>query len=308
MWKKTFFWALLVPALAWAEMEDVNGPPLVTARAWALMDGTTGEIVGGHDLDVPKKAASTTKMMCLTVVLDLVQRDASMLDEWVKVSAFAAATKGSRAGLAEGEEIQVRHALYALMLPSGNDMANALAEHFNDRLELHGDESPTSLRTEIYQTRSRFIGEMNRTARRLGMVNTQYRSALGDGGSAEDATTTAHDLLILARAAMGREAFRQVVGTVQYEAPIRLVGGGERIGQWQNTNELLKLENYDGVKTGTTPTAGACLVASGRHKGRHLYLALLGSSGSAARYVDARNLFRWGWQQREPERESSALR
>jgi D-alanyl-D-alanine carboxypeptidase (penicillin-binding protein 5/6) len=299
MWKKRFLMLLLVPLLAGAEVEDVNGPPLVTARAWALMDGATGQILDGHDGEVPQKAASTAKMMCLLVVLDLAAQDAAVLDEWVKVSAFAAATKGSRAELAEGEQIQVRHALYALMLPSGNDVANALAEHFNERFEAPGEESPASLRVEIYQTRRRFIAEMNRTARRLGLVKTQYRSALGDGGGAEDATTTAHDLLVLARVAMGREAFRQVVGTVRYEAPIRLVEGGERMGQWENTNELLKLENYDGVKTGTTVTAGACLVASGRHQGRHLLVAVLGSSSSAARYVDARNLFRWGWQQAE---------
>lgn len=261
------------------------------------MDVETGEMVGSHNADLPSKAASTTKMMCLTVVLDLVDKVPLVLDEMIKISAFAASIKGSTADLAEGETIQVRHALYALMLPSGNDMATALAEHFNERFELPGEECPASLRTAVYQTRSRFIAEMNRTAKRLGMANTQYRSALGDGGSATDPTTTARDLLVLTRAGMGREAFRKVVSTAVYEAPIKLADGGERMGRWENTNELLKWTNYDGVKTGTTVTAGACLVASGQHEGRHLYLVLLGSSGSAARYVDARNLFRWGWRQ-----------
>lgn len=261
------------------------------------MDAVTGEMVGGVDADAPSRAASTTKMMCLTVILDLAHKEPLVLDEMVKISAYAASIKGSTAELAEGEAIQVRHALYAMMLPSGNDMTTALAEHFNERFELPGEESPASLRTEVYQTRSRFIAQMNRTAQQLGMKNTQYRSAFGDGGSRDDPTTTARDLLVLTRAGMGREPFREVVGRAVYEAPIKLADGGERMGRWENTNELLKWTNYDGVKTGTTVTAGACLVASGQHEGRHLYLVLLGSSGSAARYVDVRNLFRWGWRQ-----------
>lgn len=297
MWTKAFIIALSFTVGVLAETEEVNGLPVVTARAWALMEADSGKVIGGHDLDKPMKTASTTKMMSLMVVLDATDKEPPLLDEPIKISALAAATKGSRADLTEGEEILVRHAFYAMMLPSGNDMANALAEHFNGRFDPPGEESPASLGTEVYQTRGRFIAEMNRTARRLGMKNTQYRSAFGDGGSAEDPTTTARDLLVLARAAMARESFREVVGTVIYEAPIKLPDGGERMGHWENTNELLKWTNYDGVKTGTTVTAGACLVASGRHEGRHLLLALLGSSGSTARYVDARNLFRWGWQQ-----------
>lgn len=76
---------------------------------------------------------------------------------------------------------------------------------------------------------------------------------------------------------------------------MRTAGGGERAAAWENTNPLLAFDNYDGIKTGTTNTAGHCLVASGQHQGRRLFLALLGSAGEKAREVDARNLFRWVW-------------
>ena len=57
------------------------------------------------------------------------------------------------------------------------------------------------------------------------------------------------------------------------------------------------LPGYDGIKTGSTPSAGSRLVASGHLGDRHLHVAVLGSTTDAGRYVDTRNLFRWAWRQ-----------
>lgn len=59
------------------------------------------------------------------------------------------------------------------------------------------------------------------------------------------------------------------------------------------------MDGYSGIKTGTTEAAGACLVACGEREGSRLIVVVLGSDSPAARYVDARNLFRWAWRQRE---------
>ncbi|MFK7819583.1 MAG: serine-type D-Ala-D-Ala carboxypeptidase, partial [Planctomycetaceae bacterium] len=55
-------------------------------------------------------------------------------------------------------------------------------------------------------------------------------------------------------------------------------------------------EGYDGVKTGTTTNAGACLVSTAERDGHRLIVSILGSTSSDARYVDAQNLYRYGWQ------------
>ena len=68
------------------------------------------------------------------------------------------------------------------------------------------------------------------------------------------------------------------------------------IQKWTATNRLLAIEGYDGVKTGTTSAAGACLVSKSRRGGRALILIVLGSRSSEARYTDTRNLYRWAWQ------------
>lgn len=139
---------------------------------------------------------------------------------------------------------------------------------------------------------------MNRQAASLGMSNTVYRLPYGDGGTAEDRTTSARDLLILARAAMQNPLFRKYVGTRDHKATVRTADGGSRVVSWTNTNQLLSLEGFDGIKTGTNTGAGACLVSSGRRGDDHLLVVVLGCTSREGRYVDSRNLYRWAWLQR----------
>ena len=73
--------------------------------------------------------------------------------------------------------------------------------------------------------------------------------------------------------------------------------GYQRNLTWKNTNRLLKIDGYVGMKTGTTDQAGACLVSVAQREQQRLHLVVLGSSSSTARYVDSRNLFRWAWLQ-----------
>ncbi len=286
--------SLITPAFA-SDSEDLDAPPVVTAGAWVIADPADGKLLWSLNPDEPRKTASTTKIMCAFVVLELAQKDPAVLDEWVSISKLADSTAGSTADLMAGEQIRVRDALYALMLPSGNDMGNAFAEHFHPRLQPPGDETPDSAKSPASATRMNFIAEMNRTARRIGMANTTYRIAYGDGGTAEDRTTTARDLVTLTIAARKNPLFREVVSTAKYAAKVRQPDGTERDAEWENTNELLKLANYDGVKTGTTPSAGRCLVASGTHEGRGLLVVVLASTSGESRFADSRNLFRWAW-------------
>lgn len=289
----------VIPLAAVAEKpaEDLRSPPPVTAKSWLITDLESGREIAAHLPDEPRKAASTTKIMCAYVILELARENTAVLEEWITLSKLADSTAGSTAELKEGEQVRVRDGLYALLLPSGNDMGNAFAEHFHPRLQPPGEETPERVKTPTYATRMNFIAEMNRTAQRLGMSTTTYRISYGDGGEPTDYTTTARDLATLTRAARQHAIFRQVVATTDYHATVRLADAGEREAHWKNTNELLQLANYDGVKTGTTPSAGRCLVATGSHQGRSLLIITLGSTSDEARFTDSRNLFRWAWSQ-----------
>ncbi|MED5448297.1 MAG: D-alanyl-D-alanine carboxypeptidase, partial [Planctomycetota bacterium] len=104
--------------------------------------------------------------------------------------------------------------------------------------------------------------------------------------------------LTLARAGWKMKRFRHYVGTRQHGCRLVGPGGRQRNIVWRNTNRLLPTEGYDGVKTGTTSAAGACLVSTGRRGKDRLFVVVLGAAASAARYTDSRNLYRWAWIQR----------
>lgn len=237
--------------------------------------------------------------MCAYTVFRLAEKASAIMEEWVDITELAGTTTGSTAYLKPGEWVQIRDALMGMLLPSGNDAGNALAKHFHPRLAPPDNALlKAGLDNPLLKTRSHFMAEMNRFAREIGMTQTIYRSSFGDGGTEDDRTTTAGDLIFLAFAAMQRPDFRQAVATRYHEARIDTPDGGTRQTVWTNSNELLGLDlGYDGIKTDVTFHAGHCLIASG-HRGKdRLYVVILGSTSEEAQCSDARNLFRWAWAQ-----------
>ena len=290
--------------------EQLDGPPLVTCKAWAIADGRTGEFLFGLNEDQKRDNASTTKVMTAHLVLKLANDDPKVLDEVVTFSKRADETNGSTSDIQAGESLTVGELLYGLMLPSGNDASVALAEHFGNRFPPSNDsEGKAAANDKQPQAKTddpldRFIAEMNREAKRLGMENTTFKNP--HGLTVEGHGTSARDLTILAHAALQNEHFRHYVSTRQHSTKVTAADGSQRQVSWQNTNQLLGIKGYDGVKTGTTGAAGACLVASGRRGEDCLLVVVLGSSSTDARYVDTRNLFRWAWQQRANPKLSGA--
>jgi D-alanyl-D-alanine carboxypeptidase (penicillin-binding protein 5/6) len=159
-------------------------------------------------------------------------------------------------------------------------------------------QSPNTLVGEAHPTNStsRFIAEMNRRAAELGMADTHYENP--HGLPAKGHQSSARDLVKLAYTAIQHPIFRSYVSTRQHATRVTGDGGYERNIIWKNTNKLLAIDGYLGVKTGTTTAAGACLVSWGERDGRELIVVVLGATHTDARYVDARNLFRWAWQQK----------
>ena len=211
-----------------------------------------------------------------------------MLDETITFSRRADETVGSSATVRVGESLSVREGLYGLMLPSGNDMAVAMAEHFGSRLRAPGvseDQDPLES----------FVDAMNREALRLGMTGTQYQNP--HGLTVKDHHSTCADLLKLSRAALESTLLKSIVKTRQRGCELTGAAGYTRNIVWKNTNQLLATDGYFGLKTGTTDAAGACLVSCSQRDSRSLIVIVLGASGSPARYSDSQNLHRWGWQQ-----------
>lgn len=264
--------------------DSPSGPPIVSCKAWAIADGETGKVLWGGNENGTRDPASTTKMMTAYVVLKLAEEDPKALDEIITFTKRADDTSGSTSDVAAGEKVSARELLYGLMLPSGNDASVAFAEHFGARLPGEDDEEPLD----------RFIAKMNAMAKELGMDGTGYRNT--HGLTAKGHVTTASDLVKLAHAAMQNELFRKVVATRRYATTLDSAAGYQRNIVWNNTDQLLNYEGFYGIKTGTTDPAGACLVSAGKRGDKPLYVVVLGATG-ATRYLDARNLYHWAWNQ-----------
>jgi D-alanyl-D-alanine carboxypeptidase (penicillin-binding protein 5/6) len=270
--------------------DSLDGPPFTTAKAWALADGQTGQLLAGFEAETPLEMASTTKMMTALLVARLAANEPQLLDEVLTFSEQADRTPGSTSDVKAGETVPVRELLYGLMLPSGNDAAAAFAQHFGPRFE------PESPAPEASQPIARFVAQMNRTAKALAMNETHFANP--HGLPAPDHHASARDLARLAAAVLADPILAPVVATPKHGATLHGPAPDQsRNIVWTNTNRLLDTEGYDGVKTGTTTAAGNCLVASGHRDGKHRIVVILGSSSSDGRYADARNLFRWAWQQ-----------
>jgi serine-type D-Ala-D-Ala carboxypeptidase (penicillin-binding protein 5/6) len=268
-----------------AAADTLDGPPFVSAKAWVVLDGKTGMVLRGSNETEARPMASTSKIMTAWVVLGLAATDPKVLDEIVTYSERAAKTIGSSAKLLAGEKVPVKDLLYGLLLPSGNDAAVALAEHFGPRLGEAADGDGLQ----------RFVAELNRRAKALGLKEMAYKDP---NGLSPGNVSSTRDLATLTCEAMKDERFRTYVATRRHDCEVVEPGGGKRKITWTNTNILLNIEGYEGVKTGTTTPAGNCLVASAKRGEDRLIVVVLGATSTDGKYVDARNLFRWAWLER----------
>ena len=211
----------------------------VSARAAVVIDAQTGEIVYSLDSSRKLPMASTTKIMTTLLLLE-----SGELDSKFVIDERALLTEGSSMNLCLGDEVTKRELCYGMMLPSGNDAANASA------LKLAGE----------YEA---FAEKMNSRARKIGMKNTNFVTPSG----LHDANhySTAYDMALLTREALKNEDFREVCCTKS------IVLSSEN---WScdkyltNTNKLLKkYPGCIGVKTGFTDEAGRCLVSAAEKEG-----------------------------------------
>jgi len=266
-----FFTLMMVfmgTALAEPEFTEDTKIPYVL-----LMDADSGRILYSTDnIDEQIRPASTTKIM--TCILAIENAD---LDSEVTVSSNATGVGGSTIDLVTGDKLSLRDLLIGMMLESGNDAALAVAEHVAGSVDA-------------------FVTIMNDKAEELGMTGTHY---VTPHGKDEDGhLTTAMDMAKLAMYAMKNPTFMEIVDTQTFNIPI------QNARELKNTNYLIREDETDkyypyanGIKTGSTPLAGRCVVASAKKDGMNLLCLLFGDpdENGPNRWPLAKQLFDFGF-------------
>ncbi len=220
--------------------------------------------------------------MTALLVIELADKQPEVLDEMIQFSMRADTTMGSTSDLIAGEQVTVGELLYGLMLPSGNDASVAFAEHFGDRMR------PDSQGPGGY---AGFVAAMNRRAQQLGLQQTRYANPHGLTNTAH--RSSASDLARLARHALKQPLFQKIVSTREHETTVESIRGYTRMVRWKNTNRLLELQGYNGVKTGYDRYSGSLLGVEWTARGSTLDRGGSGAKSSESRYTETRNLFRW---------------
>jgi serine-type D-Ala-D-Ala carboxypeptidase (penicillin-binding protein 5/6) len=246
---------------------DEAPEPQLEARAWALIDARSGEVLASHAASERLPSASTTKMMTAYVALQELP-----LGKIVSAAPYKSIYGESLLELAPGERVSVRDLLYGLILRSGNDAAYDLA------LAAAGSEDT-------------FVRQMNQRAAALGLSNTHYANPVGldEAGN----YSTALDLTALARRLLRDPAFAKIAAS--RTAELRSLRPPRRI---ETLNDFLLAEPWaTGVKTGHTFGADYVLVGSGQRKGVELISAVLGTWTESARDLETEQLLEYGFSQ-----------
>ncbi len=242
------------------------GAPLVTQKApqmprslsasgMLLVDIRSGQVLLSRYPDQKRPMASLTKIMTALLILER-----HKLSDIASVPKIVADVRGSTIGVKTGALFKIEDLLKALLIPSANDAAYALA--ITDAGSIAG-----------------FVERMNLRARSLGLKNTHFTNPAGL--DSEDQYSTARDLARLTITALKNSDFRRIVRT---KSAVIATNSGAQF-DLRNTNELLGKDNHVfGVKTGTTSGAGECLIVLFEEKEREYLLVLLGSKD---RYTDS---------------------
>lgn len=215
----------------------------ITAESAIIIDDTSKVTLFEKNPLLRFSMASTTKIMTAIVALEYFKEDDiitinSMYEEGVVI------------GFPVGTKVRFKDMLFALLLPSANDAAYAIADNYPGGI-------------------NGFVTRMNEKAAEINMNFTHYSDPAGleDDGD----YTTVTDLAKLASYALKNREFAAIVAT---KKKVISTVDTTNIYTLINLNKLLGENGVIGVKTGYTEGAGEVLVISKIEK-EHMYIVIV---------------------------------
>ena len=247
---------------------QVFAAPSVQAESAILINARTGGVIFEKNADTRRAPASLTKIM--TCILGL---EAKGMDSTFSISMAAAATEYSDLGMKGGEKMRSGELMRGMMLESDNGAAVVVAQN-------------------VSGSTLKFADRMNEKAKELGCRKTHFSNP--HGLPARWHYTTARDMAKIAAYAMKNQDFRNIVSTKS--SVIHWVSPASKTYKADNTNKLLgSYTGANGIKTGWTSAAKACLAASAKRNEIELIAIILKSPDVSTRLADARKLLDYGF-------------
>lgn len=243
------------------EMAVNIDPPKLTAKSALAIDLDSGTILYSNNLDEKLSIASLTKIMTAIVAVKNADLEATV------TIGKQGQVVGSTVGLVAGETITVHNLLKALLIPSGNDAALALANF-------------------VAGSQENFALLMNQEAVSLGLVDTRFANPVG-WDSDENYSNTL-DLVKIVQEFLKHPELAEIVKTK--EALISSTDGKYSYDLHTTNKLLLDDPEVIGLKTGFTSKALGNLIILADHQDRKILTIVLGSDN---REQDTQNLLAW---------------
>ena len=277
-----------------APEEEAN----LSAATWVIADSTTGVVLDSSNARREVQIGSITKIATAMVVLDWAKAQGENLSQLATVPETVSALNSPNSiGLRPGDTITLRDALYAALMQSDNEAAETLAVHVGRQI----GQGRTGKEASDF-----FVAQMNALARKLGMRNTRFLNPHGlDDLERKLPYSTAGDVALLTNYAVSQTGFAFYTSQKERKISWKTAAAESPAYLLKNTNELLGADGVDGVKTGTTRRAGACVVISAakppdsKQVGddhvivpRRLTIVVL---GAPSRFTVAKSLLARGW-------------
>ena len=231
----------------------------LTATGIFVLDLKSGVILYDKNPHKRLKPASLTKIMTSLVALDYYK------DDSVLKVINAQRSLGNTIDLIKGDQLLADDVIQGLLISSGNDAAVTLAENY-----------PGGYKS--------FVEKMNGKVLEMGLENTRFSNVSGVEG--QDHYTTAYDIAMIARSALDRPIFENIVS--KKKATLKSLNG--HTYNISTTNTLLGKPGFYGVKTGWTPEAGECLVVLAEKDAHPILISILHSSD---RFGEAQKIYNW---------------
>ncbi len=242
-----------------------DGQGEIDAEGACVIDALTGEPIFSKNADERLYPASITKILTALVVIE-----SGGLQEHMTIEEPETKAEPSKLYLKKGETYERKQMLYGLLLKSANDVAEALARDNAGSVAAFG-ERMTARAKELGATGSHFVNPN-------GLPNPEHY-------------TTAHDMAVIARAAMMQPLFREIVSTRSYEW---VSATGEK-KMLTNGNRLLsRFEGCTGLKTGWTNASKHTLVSAALRDHREVIAVVLKASSRAALWTQSARLLEYG--------------
>lgn len=267
-----------------AARDDISGLKGISlSTAGILIDMDTNKVLWAKNPSKPVPVASLTKIMTIMLAYEIAMDDSSpyTLQSLIPVTPEAINTEASKVYFKKGEMFTIDELLVAASVRSANDAAHLLAEHLGGG------------------TADKFIEDMNRRAKEVGMTHTTYFNAHGLPGKSKDLDnqSSVEDVARLCLVFRNYDYLMELAG--KRTAPFREKGSPDYI-LLQNHNNLLPgaktaAPGVNGIKTGFTNRAGFCVAASCRREGRNLLAVATGFPSAADRDNFIRVLLDWGY-------------